>query len=205
MAIEEPEKVGGRAPGKPGRRAPGEGSSSEADASLAWSEGEVGALEGQPIGAYLRQQRELRGISRSELATRTRIPLRSLERLESGFFDDNVDGFVRGFVRTVAEALGLDPDDTISRMLSEPGRDSLTPSAAGYLVPATLLGLGMLALIGLTIGLVRFGASRDAAATPTTAASETTLRRDPVRALAEAVAASREEAPEVPPVSSAPE
>ena len=75
---------------------------------------------GTGIGAYLSQQRRLRGIALAELADQIRIPVRSLERLEKGAFDTTADGFARGFVRTVAEALGLDTDTVVSRMLSEP-------------------------------------------------------------------------------------
>ena len=72
------------------------------------------------IGGYLKAQRKIRGVGLEELSVRTRIPLRSLDRLEAGAFDGHPDGFVRGFVRTVSEGLGLDPDDTLMRMLSEP-------------------------------------------------------------------------------------
>ncbi len=90
--------------------------------------GRVGLLTGQmhpsfdvsPIGEYLRRQRMLRGVTAEELARLTRIPLRSIERLESGQFDGQSDGFARGFVRTVADALGLDVEDAVSRMLEEP-------------------------------------------------------------------------------------
>jgi cytoskeletal protein RodZ len=58
-----------------------------------------------------------------ELAQLTKIPRRSLERLEAGAFDGTPDGFARGFVRTVAEALGLDPDDAVNRLLAEPRED----------------------------------------------------------------------------------
>ncbi len=75
------------------------------------------------IGSFLARQRRLRGVSVDELARRTRIPRRSLERLEAGAFDSTPDGFVRGFVRTVAEALGLDPDDAVNRLLREPRED----------------------------------------------------------------------------------
>ena len=75
------------------------------------------------IGSYLARQRRLRGVSVDELASLTRIPRRSLERLEAGAFDGTPDGFVRGFVRTVAEALGLDPDDAVNRLLREPRED----------------------------------------------------------------------------------
>ena len=74
-------------------------------------EGRSGAEEGShpsSVGHYLASQRKLRGISLEELATRTRIPGRNLERLESGALDGESDGFSRGLVRIVAEELGLD-------------------------------------------------------------------------------------------------
>ena len=61
------------------------------------------------VGRYLAGQRLLRGISLDDLAVLTKIPRRSLERLEAGAFDHVADGFSRGFVRAVADALGLDP------------------------------------------------------------------------------------------------
>jgi len=73
----------------------------------------------EPIGAYLARQRVLRGITLEGLAETTRIPVRSLARLEAGVFDAEPDGFARGFVRTVAVALGLPPDETVARMLPE--------------------------------------------------------------------------------------
>jgi hypothetical protein len=80
----------------------------------------AGERASDSIGAYIARQRRLRGISLEELEALTRIPQRSLERLESGAFDAEPDGFVRGFVRTVSLAIGLDPDDTVTRMLAEP-------------------------------------------------------------------------------------
>jgi transcriptional regulator with XRE-family HTH domain len=81
--------------------------------------GVAGRERAEPIGAYLARQRTLRGITLEQLAASTRIPLRSLRRLESGVFDREPDGFARGFVRTVAVALGLPPDETVARMLPE--------------------------------------------------------------------------------------
>jgi len=199
MASEE--RTDGRTGGRTGVENAGVDMAGAAESALAagWSEA---ALAGQPIGSYLRQQRELRGISRGELAAATRIPLRSLERLEGGFFDDNVDGFVRGFVRTVAEALGLDPDDTISRMLSEPCGEQLVPrDVRGYL-PAVVAGAVALGALALVIGLLRFGSPREVTPTLAVAESEVVVRRDPVHALAEAVAASSwAVTPEAPPAS----
>lgn len=71
------------------------------------------------IGRYLAREREFRGISLDELAAMTRLPKRSLERLEAGAYDDAMDGFARGFVRAVSEALGLRPHEALAQMLPE--------------------------------------------------------------------------------------
>ena len=137
------------------------------------------------IGEYLKSQRQLRGISQEELCQLTRIPPRSLERLEAGAFDALDDGFVRGFVRTVAEALGLDPDDTLARMSPEPeaeGDRMVRVPGPGLLrlgVLVTVLGLLLVSL-----GVVR--AALDAVPDPE-AVSAVVVRMDPVRALAEEV------------------
>jgi len=79
----------------------------------------AGAETAERIGAYLARQRKLRGVSLDELESLTRIPKRSLERLEAGVFDADRDAFARSFVRTVALALGLDAADAVARMLPE--------------------------------------------------------------------------------------
>jgi cytoskeletal protein RodZ len=105
------------------------------------------------IGSYLARQRRLRGVSVDELASLTRIPRRSLERLEAGAFDATPDGFVRGFVRTVAEALGLDPDDAVNRLLREPREDeALLAAKARYQRRKLALRLG-LAVVALVLAV----------------------------------------------------
>ena len=115
--------------------------------------------------------RRLRGISVDELARLTRIPLRSLERLEAGAFDGTPDGFVRGFVRTVAEALGLDPDDAVNRLLREPREDEALLAArareqrkrlALRLALAATALLMLLALGRLTVWLFAGGGEDEA-------------------------------------------
>jgi len=136
------------------------------------------------IGEYLARQRELRGISREDLCNLTRIPMRSLERLESGVFDQLDDGFLRGFVRTVAEALGLDPDDTLARMTQEPvtTHESTRAIATLGLMRAGVLFAG-LALILISVGLVSVALKNIPSSDGD---SPLVMRRDPVRALAEA-------------------
>ncbi len=141
----------------------------------------------ESIGAYLATQRRLRGITIEELSAQTRIPLRSLERLESGSFDADIDGFVRGFVRTVAEALGLDPDEALNRTLEEPGHGShqgrTTPRLSLQRVLLTVVGVVLLGAVGFGVQLVAVSLAGDAS---TESSPGVTLRRDPVRDLAEA-------------------
>lgn len=134
----------------------------------------------EAIGAYLSRQRRLRGISLEALHKTTQIPLRSLERLEAGAFDKKPDGFVRGLVRTVAEALGLDPSETVTRML----REVVAPDATTHLGSFSkqhILVLGTLALILVTGLALWVAVSWDEEAAPPAAALP--QRRDAVREL----------------------
>jgi transcriptional regulator with XRE-family HTH domain len=81
----------------------------------------------EPIGRWLARERRLRGLSLEEVAAVTRIPRRSLERLEAGAFDSQPDGFTRGFVRAVADAIGLDPTEAQARLLGEAAPQARRP------------------------------------------------------------------------------
>jgi hypothetical protein len=63
-------------------------------------------------GGFLKRYRESRGVELKEIAERTRIGARSLQAVEEERFDDLPDArvYVRGFVRCLAEEIGLDPD-----------------------------------------------------------------------------------------------
>jgi transcriptional regulator with XRE-family HTH domain len=139
------------------------------------------------IGTYLKRQRKLRGISLDELAGLTRIPRRSLERLEAGAWDETPDGFVRGFVRTVGAALGLDPDETVARMLPEARAGGATRRIGLRAIRAALLAL---LVVGAAIAAVPFLSRRIATSVAAAAPPATPIvlhRRDAVRALAESV------------------
>lgn len=66
------------------------------------------------LGDFLRRERELRQISLDEVAERTKISRRYLEAIEDERYD-RLPGetFVRGFIRSYAQSVGLDPDDTL--------------------------------------------------------------------------------------------
>jgi len=74
------------------------------------------APSGDGLGAELRKQREIRGISLKEIADATKISRRYLEALES---DDHsmlpAPVFTRGFVREFARHIGLDAEEMADR------------------------------------------------------------------------------------------
>ncbi len=144
----------------------------------------------EPIGDYLARQRQLRGISLDQLAAATRIPRHSLERLESGAFDAHPDGFARAFVRTVAVALGLEPDDTVNRMRAEPPGAGARMRSARRSRLVLALGAAALAALVPVVWVNWIAAARPApAAARTSGDPELVLRPDAVRRLAESVGA----------------
>jgi hypothetical protein len=110
----------------------------------------------------------------------TRLPVRSLERLEAGAFDGQQDGFVRGFVRTVAVAIGLDPEDAVARLLAEPElhRRRRLPDPRRVAVAA----IGLAAACAAVLAVVEL--TRAPAPAPVTPTEAPLVRRDAIRALA---------------------
>src|ERR687892_430256 len=67
------------------------------------------------FGRYLAQQRELRGMTREDVAARTKIPSSLLLALENGEAE-RLPGrvFVANYVRAYAEVIGLAPEETVA-------------------------------------------------------------------------------------------
>lgn len=149
------------------------------------------------IGEYLKRQRLLRGVTIEDLAANTRIPLRSLERLEAGYFDGVTDGFVRGFVRTVAIALGLDADQTVARMLDEPVARKWDRDGVGLWRKQVLALVALVAATAIGVLVLRAGWNLlvGGGSAP---GREVVLWRDPVHQLARDVAEGRFRVPEPP-------
>jgi cytoskeleton protein RodZ len=111
------------------------------------------------FGERLKRERELRGVSRDEVCTATRIGSRYLEALENeqwGMLPGGV--FNRGFVRAVARFLGLDEDDLLAEYdhatnEQSPQIDQGVPSPVQQQPPRTriprFIVLGSLCLIVL--------------------------------------------------------
>lgn len=67
------------------------------------------------FGERLRREREMRGITIEEIADSTKIPKRRLEALENEQFDLLPGGiFNRGFVRSYARYVGIDPEQAVA-------------------------------------------------------------------------------------------
>ncbi len=82
----------------------------------------------QTLGSTLRQERERRAMSVSELSRVTRIPVLSLEAIESDRFDELPgEVFVRGFLKAYAQAVGLVPADVLARYTSSRRIAYVTP------------------------------------------------------------------------------
>jgi hypothetical protein len=107
------------------------------------------------LGEFLRRERELRHISLDDVAERTKISRRYLEAIEEGQYD-RLPGetFVRGFIRSYAQSVGLDPADTLlmysqSRMVYEAPslRTARTPRARRAWSGRSLLWLLMAGVV----------------------------------------------------------
>jgi cytoskeletal protein RodZ len=71
--------------------------------------------EGQHLGEMLRSARERRGLDRARIERDTRIRERFLSALERGAYDELPgEVYARGFLRTYATYLGLDPDAMVA-------------------------------------------------------------------------------------------
>lgn len=79
------------------------------------------------VGQRLREARERRGIALRTIAEQTKISVRTLEALERNDIQALPGGiFARGFMRSYAVAVGLDPEQTILDFIAQFPEDSVT-------------------------------------------------------------------------------
>jgi Helix-turn-helix domain len=82
----------------------------------------------EPLGRYLRLQRERRGMNVAELSRVTRIPIASLEAIEADRFDELPgEVFVRGFLKAYAQAVKVLPAEVVARYTSSRRVAYVTP------------------------------------------------------------------------------
>jgi cytoskeleton protein RodZ len=123
------------------------------------ADSKAGAAAAAGVGPSLRARREQLGWALADVATWLRIRLSYLEAMEDGRVKDlpgNV--YTVGFLRTYAQALGLDAESFVSRFKAE-ARDSIDykpelsfPSP----VPGSAMPVGVLALLGGVVIVIAY-------------------------------------------------
>ena len=119
------------------------------------------------FGASFKKARESKGISLDQIAAETRISTRFLTAIENEEFQLLPGGiFNRGFVRTYAEKIGLDPEQAVAdyeRLVTvrEPAEIQTAPAAqsekkGGHLYPVAIGGLILLIAIFYTHQITRW-------------------------------------------------
>jgi Helix-turn-helix domain/Domain of unknown function (DUF4115) len=148
------------------------------------------------LGKKLREAREHRGVSLRQIADSTKIAVSILDALERNDISRLPGGiFGRGFVRSFASEVGLDPETTIQEFITQFPQDSVTvghpPSERtgdnGALESDRRMASTFLRLIGLSIPVaalvIYFGAAgrRPLAAVeqPATAAEARSIAEPP--------------------------
>lgn len=82
----------------------------------------------ESIGHFLKKARESRRMSLAEVSRVTRIPVNALESLESDHFDDLPgEVFVKGFLKSYAQAVRIGPEDVVARYTSSRRHAYVTP------------------------------------------------------------------------------
>jgi hypothetical protein len=108
----------------------------------------------EPLGSWLRRERELRAVALEEVSDSTRIPVPSLVHLEAGRYGELPgDVFVRGFLRSYARVVGLSQDDALARYSAEQRARDVKPVLLRVVDPSAPKGRRF----GLAIALVVFG------------------------------------------------
>jgi cytoskeletal protein RodZ len=82
----------------------------------------------ESVGHFLKKARESRRMSLAEVSRVTRIPALTLESIESDHFDDLPgEVFVRGFLKSYAQAVHIVPEEVLARYTSSRRLAYVTP------------------------------------------------------------------------------
>ncbi|MBX3213088.1 MAG: helix-turn-helix domain-containing protein [Labilithrix sp.] len=107
----------------------------------------------ETVGTTLRQQREKKRMGLAEVSRVTRIPMATLESIEQDHFDDLPgEVFVKGFLKSYAQTLGLLPEDIVARYAASRRVAMVTPLPVASPVQAAREGQGR--RFGVAIALV---------------------------------------------------
>ncbi|MFO0736450.1 MAG: helix-turn-helix transcriptional regulator [Labilithrix sp.] len=107
----------------------------------------------ETVGSTLRQQREKKRMSIAEVSRVTRIPVSTLESIEQDHFDDLPgEVFVKGFLKSYAQSIGLEADDIVARYTASRRVSTVVPLPVASPVQAAREGQGR--RFGVAIALV---------------------------------------------------
>ena len=115
------------------------------------------------FGRWLRQERELRGLPRDEVARLTRLAPGVVEALESGEMARMPPrAYLFGYLRAYAAVVGLDADDLVLRWQEAEGAGLAEPSrtAGSFREPRRLAMLLAAGALVLALGAAGFWAAR---------------------------------------------
>ena len=88
------------------------------------------------IGAYLINGRTTKGLSREDVARITKIPIKFVIALEEEDFDSLPEAvYIRGFVRTYCEVVGLNPDPVLRRLSQTLRKETLPRTPRDNTIP----------------------------------------------------------------------
>jgi cytoskeleton protein RodZ len=147
------------------------------------------------FGGQLRGARERRGVSLGQVSAATKISISALEALERNDISKLPGGiFTRGFIRSYANEVGLNPDDTLREFFHQfqaPTAAAPPPTATGRTSTSDVYNrrrTGVvipIIIVGVAIGAwLRYGTLRqpsaDVSAPTATATASDTPRRDAV-------------------------
>ncbi|HUB10099.1 MAG TPA: helix-turn-helix transcriptional regulator [Myxococcales bacterium] len=109
------------------------------------------------FGAWLARERELRALTREDVARTTRLPPPSVAALEEDRFDALPgEAFTVGYIRSYAACIGLSADEAVlryreARQAGEPAQEPARASRP--LLPRALLAAAGLLLAAGAVGL----------------------------------------------------
>lgn len=109
--------------------------------------------ETRTVGTTLRRQREQKRMGIAEVSRVTRIPVTTLEAIEQDHFDDLPgEVFVKGFLKSYAQTVGLSADEIVARYAASRRIAVVTPLPVASPVQAAREGQGR--RFGVAIALV---------------------------------------------------
>ncbi|MDR1394734.1 MAG: DUF4115 domain-containing protein [Deltaproteobacteria bacterium] len=110
----------------------------------------------ESLGQFLSEEREKAGLTRSDLASRTKIAIDEIVKMEEGRFSHLPPVYARGFLKTMAWALNLDPEILLGeyrRLSGNKEGDPTRPLTSKKYVDADLFDEGGSSL-GLSVILI---------------------------------------------------